>query len=247
MKINYKEPYWAKFQWEMESHHENQYVTEFNKLPNETFKSFQYNDNYIITVNFSIKPNFKTDEFCMIFGKPGKNMGLTYKQENGNLAFEFWTKGSEDDAFNYMACHNVEKSEIENEGVTISIVRDGQKFIAYNDFEKCNIFSFNNNLIDDYGQSGLFLGCSNPGTYVPEHRYYGEMEINHFSIITNSSDIDLAKDLYKTEPENLVGKPYYNDILCLYDFKTQNNIDIFYDESKNSNFLEKVPKLFIIP
>ena len=29
-------------------------------------------------------------------------------------------------------------------------------------------------------------------------------------------------------------------------FKTVNNLGIVYDESKNSNFLEKVPKEFII-
>ena len=36
-----------------------------------------------------------------------------------------------------------------------------------------------------------------------------------------------------------------NKILCLYDFNTVNNLGIVYDESKNTNFLEKVPKEFV--
>ena len=95
MKINYKEPYWVKFKWEMESHHDNQYVTEFNKVENEICKTFQNLNEYIITIDFSVPKDYKTDDFSMIFGKPGKNMGLTYKKEEGTLAFEFWTKAKE--------------------------------------------------------------------------------------------------------------------------------------------------------
>ena len=32
MKVNYGEPYWVKFKWDLSNHHNNQYVTEFNKL-----------------------------------------------------------------------------------------------------------------------------------------------------------------------------------------------------------------------
>jgi hypothetical protein len=32
MKIKYKQPYWIKFMWDLSNHHENQYVTEFNKI-----------------------------------------------------------------------------------------------------------------------------------------------------------------------------------------------------------------------
>ena len=34
MKINYKEPYWLKFNWDISNHHENQYVTNFDKIEN---------------------------------------------------------------------------------------------------------------------------------------------------------------------------------------------------------------------
>ena len=38
MKIIYKEPYWVKFEWEMSEHHDNQYVTLFDKKENEISK-----------------------------------------------------------------------------------------------------------------------------------------------------------------------------------------------------------------
>ena len=72
------------------------------------------------------------------------------------------------------------------------------------------------------------------------------MDIEYFTILTRTSDINLAKELYETELHKISIKEYYNDILCLYDFKTINNLGIVYDESKNCNFLEKVPKEFIL-
>lgn len=62
MKINYKKPYWIKFMWDLSSHHENQYVTEFNKLDNKEIKEFIYNDDYIITCDFKIGSDYKRDE-----------------------------------------------------------------------------------------------------------------------------------------------------------------------------------------
>jgi hypothetical protein len=54
-----------------------------------------------------------------------------------------------------------------------------------------------------------------------------------------------GKELYESELHNLVIRDYYDDLLFLYDFKTINNIGIVYDESKNTNFLEKVPQKYI--
>ena len=170
MKINYKEPYWVKFKWEMESHHDNQYVTEFNKVENEICKTFQNLDEYTITIDFSVPEDYKTDEFSMIFGKPGKNMGLTYKKNEGTLAFEFWTKAKEDetdDKFHYCSFQMLEPKEVE-QGVIISIIREKNKFNLYKNFVLSNSISFDSELIDDYNESGLFIGCSNPGT-----RYLG--------------------------------------------------------------------------
>jgi hypothetical protein len=244
MKIKYKEPYWVKFQWDISEHHDNQYVTEFDKEENDVFEDFLHKENYMITCNFKIKSHYKKDEICMVFGKPGKNLGLSYNQGTKTLAFEFWTKGTPEDTFNMVVFKTVTIKEIEN-GVTVSIVRDKNKITLYKDFIEDNSVEFENNLIDDYKETAFFLGCSSPDCDSDKHRYYGEMEVNHFSFLSKESNIEKGEDLYNTEIHNLLTRKYYDDILFLYDFKTVNNLNIIYDESKNTNFLEKVPTEYV--
>ena len=71
------------------------------------------------------------------------------------------------------------------------------------------------------------------------------MEVNHFSFLSKESDIEKGEDLYNTDVHNLLTRKYYDDLLFLYDFKTVNNLNIIYDESKNTNFLEKVPTEYV--
>ena len=131
-----------------------------------------------------------------------------------------------------------DKKEVEK-GLIVTIIKAEKKFTIYKNFKLSCSITFDTELINDYNESGLFIGCSNPGTYVPEHRYHGELDIKYFSIILENSDIKIAKDLFdsQNEAETLIEKNYYDDILCLYNFKTINNLGIVYDESKNSNFL----------
>ena len=42
------------------------------------------------------------DKIFMIFGKPGKNLGLAYNTEAKVLSFEFWTTVNGEDKFNYL-------------------------------------------------------------------------------------------------------------------------------------------------
>ena len=244
MKIKYKEPYWVKFQWDLSEHHDNQFVTDFDKTENLIFKDFLHNENYIITCNFKIKNNYKKDDICMVFGKPGKNLGLSYNSQTKELAFEFWTKSIPEDTFNMVVFKTLTIKEIEG-GVTISIVRDKNKITLYKNFIEDNSIEFENNLIDDYKESSFFIGCSSPDCDSVAHRYYGEIDVNHFSFLNNVSEISKGIDLYESEIHNLVIKNYYDDVLFLYDFKTINNIGIVYDESKYTNFLEKVPEKYI--
>lgn len=245
MKINYKEPYWVKFKWDLTSHHDNQYVTEFNKTDASDLVNFIYNKKFIVTCDFKIGKNFERDEIGAIFGKPGKNLGLTYNNIHKVLGFEFWTKGEKEDVFCMVIFPENMEEDVEK-GVVVSVVRDNNKIILYKNFEKINEITFDNVFIDDYKDIGLFLGCSNPGTSVREHRHHGEVDINYFSILNDVSDIKKAKKLYETEIHKIIESDYYNKILCLYNFKLTNNIDIVYDESKNAHFLEKVPKEFIL-
>jgi hypothetical protein len=243
MRIKYKQPYWLKFQWDMSEHHDNQYVTEFDKEENVELNEFLFEKNFIITCNFQTKSNYKRDEISMVFGKPGKNIGLSYNSTTNVLAFEFWTQLESEDSFNMFIFKDLSVKEIEN-GITISISRDGNKFIFYKNFELNGTIEFDNELIDDYKNPGFFFGCSFPSNE-NNRQYYGEVEMSHFSIIVKNSHISDSEEIFNFEPHTLVNKKYYDDILCLFNFNTVNNLGIIYDESKNTNFLEKVPKEYI--
>ena len=71
------------------------------------------------------------------------------------------------------------------------------------------------------------------------------MDIKHLSIVINISNIENINELYYLDVSEIHKTKSYNDIICYYDFKNINNLGIVYDESKNTNFLEKVPKEFI--
>jgi len=243
MKINYKQPYWVKFNWEIDSHHDNQYVTEFNKFESDEILRFQHEKSYTITCNFKIDESYKTDKIFMIFGKPGKNLGLAYNTEAKVLSFEFWTTVNGEDKFNYLL---FEDCELDSEFNTATIIRNENEFKVFLNFKEINSMVFEGELIEDYKHSEIFLGCGNPGSPVEEHRYYGEVDINHFSVIKNSTIIANSKSIYKSKDYDIIKKRFYSDILFFYDFETTNNIGVVYDNSKNTHFLEKVPNQFVL-
>ncbi len=240
MKIKYKEPYWVKFEWDIDEHHDNQYVTTFDKVENKEFNNLFFRKEFIITANFKIKNHYQKDDISMVFGKPGKNLGLAFNNETKKLTFEFWSE----DKFYQKEFVDISLKEIET-GVILSVVRYGNEFILYKNFDENGRIAFENELTKDYRDSSLFIGCSNPDSDIVKNRYYCEMDINHFSIISKTSDISIIRDLYYGEIHNLLLSKSYRDILCFYDFKTINNLGIVYDESKNANFLEKVPSEYI--
>ena len=129
MIINYREPYWVKFQWDLSSHHENQYVTEFNKSENKELTNFFFNQNFIITCNFKIDDIYEGDDVRMVFGKSGKNMGLRYNKIEEELCFEFWTNSQPDDCYNNISFKTITKDDIKN-GVTVSIIRNENRIIV---------------------------------------------------------------------------------------------------------------------
>lgn len=245
MKINYKEPYWIKFDWEIENHHDNQYVTNFDKSEKKELKEFLFNNYFVLTCNFKIEPTFRTDDISMVFGKPGKNLGLSYNPKSKIVAFEFWTKGKKEDKFNFLHFQTVNLFDVQ-QGVTLSIVRKDNTFTLYNNFVEDNSIDFEGELIDDYKESGLFVGCSMPQGDLENRRYYGEVDMNHLSFLKKTYDIDVAKDMFNTEISKLISKKYYYDILFYYDFKSVNNIGVVFDESRHNHFLERVPKKFIL-
>jgi len=246
MKIKYKEPYWVKFSWDIDEHHDNQYVTNFDKSENIYLKNFLLKSEYAITITFNIKKIYKKDEISMVFGKPGKNLGLSYNDSTKTLAYEFWTDEQEGDKFYFLPILDTDENEIEK-SITITIVRDKNEMILYKNFIENNRIVFNGNLIEDYIENSLYIGCSSPECVSEKHRYFGEVDVKLFSIIINNTNIQLIEDyLISNEIHLLPLKKCYDDILCYYDFKTINNLGIIYDESRNLNFLEKVPINFVL-
>ena len=134
MIINYKQPYWVKFQWDMSTHHDNQYVTEYNKTNNKILDEFLLNDNYIITCDFKITEEFITDEICMIYGKPGKNIGLSYNKTTNTMAFEFWNKTEIDETFNFIPFKDINKDDIQK-GLVVTVIKKENEIIVYKNFE----------------------------------------------------------------------------------------------------------------
>ena len=133
MKIKYKEPYWLKYKWDITNHHDNQYVTKHDKEENYIFNEFLHKDEYIITCNFKIKSHYKTDTICMVYGKPGKNFGLSYNTESKTLALEFWSLNEPDDKVHFVPFKTITEKDI-SRGVTVSVVRKNNTFILYKEF-----------------------------------------------------------------------------------------------------------------
>jgi hypothetical protein len=204
-----------------------------------------YNKKFVISSTFKIEKSFERDEISMVYGKPGKPIGLSYNTSSQSVAFEYWVTTNGVDEFRYLHIKDVNSDDIEN-GVTITIIRDNDVLIAYKNFVETNRMDMGGEFVEDYKTPELFLGCSSPQSYEKKHRYYCEVDYELFSIIKNISDIEEVKFIHNSKNEKLINKEYYNNILCLYDFKTINNIEIVYDESSNTNFLEKVPSEFVL-
>lgn len=245
MKINYREPYWIKFEWDVKEHTDNQFVTNYNKHTNDEFVNFFHNKSFAVSCNFKIEKSFKKNEISMVYGKPGKPMGLSYNSSNGICAFEYWVTNEGVDEFKYFHIKNVGFEDVEN-GVTITIIRKKNMLFAYKNFKEVNKMEMEGEFVEDYKIPELFLGCASPQAWEEKHRYFCEVDYNFFTMIKNLKSIEEVKLIHNSENEKLINSNYYKDILCLYNFKTINNIGIVYDDSKNTNFLERVPNEFIL-
>ena len=245
MRIKYKEPYWAKYKWDLSEHKDHQYVTEFNKEESDKIKNLFHQEKYALHLEFKINKRYKTDNIFCIFGKPGKNFGITYNVEADALALEFWTEATTKvagDEFHYVPFYNTHYDTLK-EWTSVTVVRNHDEFIVYRNWERINDKDFDKNLIDDYRYEGMLIGCGNPGSDVPEHRYYGSFDIMFF--LEDETDIDIVKKINETEVSNLNKLPEYEKIIFNYDFDTENNQGIIFDNSSNSYFLERIPKNFI--
>lgn len=247
MIIEYKKPYWSKYEWDLSEHKDHQYVTEFNKEESDKIKNLFHQDKYALNVKFKLDETLESDNIFCIYGKPGKNFGLTYNKEADTLALEFWTEGTTKvvgDDFKYLPFHNIRYEQLK-EFTDITIVRNDDEFIIYSNFEKVGEIDFDKNLIDDYRGEGLIIGAGNPGTDVPEHRYHGSFDIDSMVFVEDIIDIDKIKTICNTDVSNLNKLQEYENIIFNYSFNTINNQGIVYDNSSNNYYVEQIPKEFI--
>jgi hypothetical protein len=126
-------------------------------------------------------------------------------------------------------------------GISVTIIRNKNKFIIYKNLEEVGSQDFEGNLCEKYRDTALYLGCSsNSSDNSPENKWYGEMDIRMFFILENISDIQSVKEYVNTETFKFPTYNTYTNLLCYYDFSISNNLGIIYDESSNKNFLELI-------
>lgn len=247
MIINYKEPYWLKYEWDLSDHKDDQYVTEFNKTESDKIYNLFHQEKYSITTEFKLNKDLGQDKIFCIYGKPGKNFGLTYNEEVDTLAFEFWTHAQTKvagDEFHYLPFKGLHYDEMK-EGVVITVIRNEDEFSIYKNYEFQDSIDFPQNLIEDYRGEGLLLGAANVGTLVEEHRYYGGFELNKMQFIENNIDIETSKKVFETDVDKLIELEEYDDIVFHHDFNIENNQGIILDNSKNTYFVERIPDSYL--
>jgi len=237
MKIQYRKPYWMKFEWDIKEYPDDQYVTEYNKKLNETFDTFFYEDEFSIHIDFRIEKDFLLDEHFMLFGKPSKNIGLVYNRNDNHLFFIYRIKDQNNQS---ITIPNVLINDLKK-GISVTIIRKKNKFIIYKNLEEVESQEFKGNLCEKYRDTALYLGCSsNSSDNSPENKWYGEMDVKLFFILKNISDIETVKDFVNTDPSKFLFYSTYTNLLCYYDFNISNNLGVIYDESSNNNFLELI-------
>lgn len=236
MKLQYKTPYWMKFRWEIDEHPDDQYVTTHNKKLNEVFDEFFYQDEFSIHINFRIEESFVLDDHFMLFGKPSKNIGLVYNRKKNDLFFIYRITNGDTHG---ISIPDITVDELNN-GLSVTIIREKNKFVVYKNFEEVGYQYFDGNICDRYRDTALYLGCSSGSSESLKDRWYGEMDINMFFILENISDIEVVKNFATTPVHRFPMYESYSKILCYYNFDISNNLGIIYDESKNKNFLELI-------
>ncbi len=254
MKIDYKQPYWIKYKWEMKEFDDSQlvfvknpFVTPYNKSDANEVSNFLYNEYFSIACKFKIDNDFTKDVKAGVYGKSGQNFGLNFDYSIDSLVFEFRTVSKENEIdFHCIIIDEVDSKSI-NDGVTILVIKNKNEIVIYQNSTIVSKYEYNGDpFIEDYRNTPIYIGCLNPGAKDKKDRCHSEIDIEHFSIISNNNSIEEALSLIDSDFHTLPMKSYYRDILCLYDFELINNYGNIFDNSKYSNFLELVPKEYVV-
>jgi organic radical activating enzyme len=205
--------------------------------------NFLTRGNFTISISFQIGKDFKKDNKIGFWGIPGKNMGISYDYEVDLFVFEFWTKNeNEEPKFN---CHTYDciNDKILQKGLNITIVYDSEMFYLYKDFKLFDTIINSSPLVEDYINEPIYLGCHNMDSINNLHKCVTEMDVTHFSIFANDTNVREIEKYIKKEINfnELINR---DEIYCCYDLSDVNNDEyLIFDETKNLTFLKKKNKM----
>lgn len=201
-------------------------------------------NNYSITLTFKVDKNYKKDTKIGFFGVAGKNFGISYDYEVDLFVFEYWTKRvieEEEDKFNCFT-YDIINDKTLNKGLTITVTYDGETYKLYKDFKLFDTIVDNRPLIDDYVNEPIYLGCHNMDSINDRHKCITEMDVYHFSVFNKALNIKTLESII-TKQTQLVNTPEYDDNLCFYNFESNDDEFLLFDEVKNLTFLKKKNKM----
>ncbi len=226
MKIEYQKPWFLK--------------PKLNQPQTNVISS----SNYSITLTFKVDKNYKKDTKIGFFGVAGKNFGISYDYEVDLFVFEYWTKRrieEEEDKFNCYT-YDIINDKTLNKGLTITVTYDGETYKLYKDFKLFDTIVDNKPLIDDYVNEPIYLGCHNMDSINDRHKCITEMDVYHFSVFNKAIDIKTLESII-TKQTQLINTPEYDDNLCFYNFESNEDEFLLFDEVKNLTFLKKKNKM----
>jgi len=230
MTIDYKNPYWVKYEWGIETNLDSI----ISKKDNFDLLNVLFEDTCSFICDFKIDKNYKKDEKAGIFGKAGQNFGLNFDSKINSLVFEFRTNNSSP-IFHCIIFKTIKFKDV-TKGLKIFIIKNKNEFSFYVNDTLLETYKFEGELIDDYKDSPFFLGALNPGAKDEKDRCYSEIDFNLFCIVKNETNIDVLMDINNTN----------KNVMCYYDFKRINVNKNVCDESNHYNFIEMVPKEYIL-
>jgi uncharacterized Fe-S cluster-containing radical SAM superfamily protein len=108
-------------------------------------------------------------------------------------------------------------------------------------FKLLDLIESNSELIDDYINEPIYIGCHNIDSINQMHRNLTEMDVFHFSIFKVNFPINEVEMFVNKTNRNL--EKFSDNLLCVFDFESQTGDEfIILDEYKDKYFLKKKNK-----
>jgi hypothetical protein len=198
--------------------------------------------NFSINISFKIGRDFQKDYKSGFLGVPGKNFGISYDYEVDLFVFEFWTiQENGEEKFNCYT-YDILNSSTLSSGLTLSITYNKKTFKLYKDFKLIDTIESEGELVSDYINEPIYIGCHNIDSTNIRHKCLTEMELKHLSIY--SEDIDIVKlEKYSTDSIELKNSYDFDTLYCYYDLADKNDEFLIMDELKDKTFLKKKNKM----